>query len=437
MKGSGEAPGQVTEAMHAVVPNMRTAVMATATMLLLHGLCYMGMTVPAVVAPVAARDFGIDASRIGLLVAMNYVWVMLAGVACGIYTARYGIRRVSQAGALISALGLASAALVGWGAVGWDSVGFASWVSPQAMALLLFISIALLGLGMGLVNPISSQVLFVSVPPNIRALTFSIKQMGAPIGTAITGLVVPALLLVMAWQPALLVMAIPAVAFAVFGAAMPAWMCRYDHSAAGTPRRIGLAMFTEPIRVMWGSRPLRELALASVVLAMNQMSLSAFLVTYLSIEIGMPLVTAGSLFALTQLGGLVGRIIFGLAADRWITPRRQLALIGLVGGATAVVLAFAAPAWPYAVFAVICLVFGATSLGWNGISLSEVARLAPPGQVGMVTGGAQLFMAIGAIVGPIVFAGLVATSGHYVFSLIVSAIPVIVLGLRMLATKTA
>lgn len=424
MRGSGEAPE--------VVSNARTAMMATATMLLLHGLCYMGMTVPAVVAPVAARDFGIDPSRIGLLVAMNYVSVMLAGVACGIYTARYGIRRVSQASAVISALGLVSAALVGWSAV-----GFATWVPPQAMSLLLFISIALLGLGMGLVNPISSQVLFVSVPLNYRALTFSIKQMGAPIGTAIAGLVLPALILVMAWQPALLVMAIPAVAFAVFGAAMPAWMCRYDHSAAGTPRRIGLTMFTEPIRVMWGSGPLRELALASVVLAMNQMSLSAFLVTYLTIEIGMPLVTAGSLFALTQLGGLVGRIVFGLAADRWITPRRQLAMIGLVGGATAVVLAFAQPSWPFAVFAAISLVFGATSLGWNGISLSEVARLAPPGQVGMVTGGAQLFMAIGAIVGPIVFAGLVAASGHYVFSLIVSAIPVIVLGLRMLATKTA
>jgi MFS family permease len=423
LRGSGEAPEVVT--------STRTALVATATMLLLHGLCYMGMTVPAVVAPVAARDFGIDASRIGLLVAMNYVWVMLGGVACGIYTARHGIRRVSQASALISAVGLASAA-----AVGWCAVGLAPWVPPQAMSLLLFFSIALLGLGMGLVNPISSQVLFVSVPQNVRALSFSVKQMGAPIGTAVTGLALPALILVMAWQPAMLVMAIPAVAFAVLGAAMPDWMCRYDHSAAGAPRRVGLAMLTEPIRVMWGSRPLRELALASVVLAMNQMSLSAFLVTYLSLEIGMPLVTAGSLFALTQLGGLVGRIVFGLAADRWITPRRQLALIGLVGGASAVVLAFARPDWPYAVFAVISLIFGATSLGWNGISLSEVARLAGPGQVGMVTGGAQLFMAIGAIVGPIVFAGLVASSGHYTASFIVSAIPVIILGARMLATKT-
>ena len=86
--------------------NTRTGLIATATMLLLHGLCYMGMTVPAVVAPVAARDFGIDASRLGLLVAMNYVSVMLAGVACGIYTARYGIRRVSQVAALFSVLGL-------------------------------------------------------------------------------------------------------------------------------------------------------------------------------------------------------------------------------------------------------------------------------------------------------------------------------------------
>lgn len=414
------------------VPSARTAVIATTTMFLLHGICYMGTSVPAVVAPAAARDFDIDASRVGLLVAINYVSVMLTGLVCGICTARYGIRRVSQGAALLSMLGLVSAAAVGWGAVALEP-----WVRPHLMSFLLFASIALLGIGMGLVNPVSSQVLFVSTPPRHRTFSFSVKQMGAPVGTAVAGLALPALILVMAWQPALLVMAIPAAVFAVLGAAMPAWMCRYDETTAGTPRGIGIATFTEPIRVMLGMGPLRELALVSVVLAMNQLSLSAFLVTYLTLEIGMPLVAAGSLFALSQLAGLVGRVVFGLAADRWISPRRQLALMGIVAGVCAIVLAFAQTTWPYSVFALICVLFGATSLGWNGISLSEVARLAPPGQVGMVTGAAQSFMALGAVIGPILFAALVAASGHYTASFIVSAIPALLLGLRMLATKTA
>jgi len=401
-------------------------------MLLLHGLCYMGISLPAVVAPVAARDFGVDASRLGLLVAASYMFIMLAGLASGVYTVRYGIRRVSRGAALMSALGLVSAAAVGWGAE-----TLAPRVPPYAIALFLFGSIALLGTGMGLVNPVSSQVLFVSSPPQYRAVSFSIKQMGAPFGTAIAGLALPALVLVMAWQPALLVMAMPAAAFAVLGAFMPAWMCRQDQSSAGAPRQLGVATLVEPVRMIWRSPPLRELALVSVMLAINQMSLSAFLVAYLTLEIGMPLVTAGSLFALAQLAGLIGRVAFGLAADRLIAPRRLLALMGIAGGACAVVLAFARPDWPLAAFAAICALFGATSLAWNGISLAEVARLAGAGQVGAVTGGVQSFMSLGAVIGPIVFAALVAASGHYAASFIVAAVPVILLGARMLATRVA
>ena len=407
-----------------------TAAGATAVMLVLHGMCYMALSVPAVVAPVAALDFGVDASRVGVLIAVIYVFIMLAGLVCGLFTARWGIMRVCQASAAFSALGLLSAA-----AIGAAAPALAHWVTPAAFALLLFASIALLGYGMGLVNPISSQVLFIATPPQYRTVTFSIKQMGGPLGTAAAGIVLPALLLGMSWQPALVAMALPALLFVALAPAMPAYMCRYDEPAAGAPRGLSLAMLVEPIRIMWRTTPMRELAWASALLAMNQLSLSAFLVTYLNVELGMTLVAAGSLFALSQIAGLIGRVVFGVSAARWISPRRQLALQGLVSGICAVVLGLAQPHWPFAAIAVICVVFGATSLAWNGISLSEVARLAPAGKVGMATGGAQTFMSLGAIIGPIVFSALVAATGHYTTSFIACAIPVLILAVVLLASR--
>lgn len=423
--------------------SLHTAIRGTAVMFALHALCYMAISVPAVIAPVVAADIGIDASRLGILVATNYLFIMLAGLSCGLLIARYGPMRVCQGSAALSGLGLLAAAATGAGALAasqrWG-VAMPGSALPALFAALLFASVSAIGFGMGLVNPVSSQVLFVSVPPRHRSLVFSIKQMGSPVGTAVAGLLIPSLLLLTAWPVALVVVSLPALLFVLLAPRMPAYMLRYEQGGAtaggaGVPAPLRLAAFVEPVRIMWRAASLRDMALVSTLLAMNQMSVSAFLVTYLTLEVGHSLVTAGSLFAITQLAGLVGRVVLGLTAERVFSPRRLLGLLGVIGGASAILLAMVDAHWSYLALASLCAVFGATSLAWNGVLLAEVARLAGPGQVGTATGGVQTFMSVGAIVGPIVFSALVAASGHYTASFIVGAIPVLVMGTRMSLTR--
>ena len=62
----------------------------------------------------------------------------------------------------------------------------------------------LLGLGYGPATPASSMILARAAPPHLLALTFSIKQTGVPLGTAIAGAAVPALVLALGWQGAAL-----------------------------------------------------------------------------------------------------------------------------------------------------------------------------------------------------------------------------------------
>lgn len=437
MRG-GAAPGDE--------PNLRTATYATAVMLGLHGLCYMGISVPAVIAPVVARDLGIEASLLGVLIANNYLFIMLSGLSCGLLIARYGAMRVCQASAALSGLGLLIGAVIGGGVFAssqWWGVAIPGSALAMVFAALLFVSIASLGFGMGLVNPVSSQVLFVATPSQHRSMVFSIKQMGSPIGTAVAGLVIPSLLLVTAWPVALVIISAPALLFVLLARHMPGYMLRYEQGGGGAggargavaASRFRLGTFVEPVRIMWRALTMREMALMSMLLAINQMSVSAFLVTYLTLEVGHSLVTAGSLFAVTQLAGLVARIALGLTAERVFSPRRQLGLLGVIGGASAMLLAMVDANWSYMALASLCALFGATSLAWNGVLLAEVARLAGPGQVGSATGGVQTFMSAGAIVGPLVFSGLVAASGHYTMSFIVGAIPVLVMGARMSLTR--
>ena len=115
----------------------------------------------------------------------------------------------------------------------------------------------------------------------------------------------------------------------------------------------------------------------------------------------------------------------------WIQYPR--AGIGIIGGASAIMLTLASKDWPLAALGAVCVLLGAASLSWNGILLAEVARLAGPGKIGVATGGVQSFMSLGAIIGPIMFSALVAGSGHYATGFFVSAVPVLVMGVRMMA----
>lgn len=425
----------------------RTAASATALMLVLHGLCYMAISVPAVIAPVAARDFGVDASRVGILVAFNYFLIMCSGLVCGLLVERYGIVRVCQMCAGLSALGLLSAAAIGgsvdtatqwWNAWnGWNTAAPLTQTAnatPAAFALLLIASAALLGAGMGLVNPLGSQVLFTSTPAHYRTLVFSMKQIGSPIGTAFAGLVIPALLLFTSWPVALAAVSVPALLFVVAAPAMPAWMRQYEPREQAAAARLGWRTLVEPVRTLWGGDATRELGIVATLLAVNQLSVGAFLVTYLTLELGLSLVTAGTLFAVAQLAGLVARILWGVSADRWISARRQLGLMGVIGGASTILLTLATPDWSPAALGAVCALFGAAALSWNGILLAEVARLAGPGKIGAATGGVQSFMSFGAVIGPIAFSALVAASESYAVGFVVSAVPVLAMGVRMMAT---
>jgi MFS family permease len=64
------------------------------------------------------------------------------------------------------------------------------------------------------------------------------------------------------------------------------------------------------------------------------------------------------------------------------------------------------------VFAV-CAVFGATAIGWNGVQLAQVARHAPPGQAGTVTGASGFLTFAGVVLGPPTFALLATLIASY------------------------
>lgn len=56
---------------------------------------------------------------------------------------------------------------------------------------------------------------------------------------------------------------------------------------------------------------------------------------------------------------------------------------------------------------------GLTAVGWNGVYLSEVARLGPPRRVSSLTGAAMFITFSGVVIAPVLFSTLHAALGSY------------------------
>jgi MFS family permease len=415
-------------------PTARTAARATAITMGLHGLCTIAMVAPSLLAPVAAADFGSDASRLGLVVGIIYAGVIPASLLSGAVLDRFGDLRAAQLSGCLCVAAMLLAALAGGIAALAGGHGLAQpALLAMAIALLLFAASAAQGLGYGMMNPIGAQILHRATPPEIRAFVFSVKQSAVPIGQMVAGIAVPVLLLLVAWEWVVLGVAALIAAYVI---AM-SWM-RLDFPAPGVRRAAGhagrrsrAAGIIAPAQTVWATPALRELALVGIFYSCNQLCMLSFLVSYLNLEVGLTLVLAGTLFSAAQVGAMVGRLSWGYVADRWVTPRTQLGVLGIVGGASGVLAAAFSTAWPVWLIGVVSVVYSATAVAWNGVYFAEITRHCAQSDVGRITGGMQVFMSLGAGAGPLLFSGLVGLLGWYYPGFAVFALPSLAMGLRL------
>ena len=57
--------------------------------------------------------------------------------------------------------------------------------------------------------------------------------------------------------------------------------------------------------------------------------------------------------------------------------------------------------------------FGASAIGWNGVFVAEVARIAPGGDIAKATGATLGMTYFGVVVGPFLFWAIVAATASY------------------------
>jgi predicted MFS family arabinose efflux permease len=363
-----------------------------------QGTAAMSTLGPATIAPDLAADLALSPRLIGYQVTFIYIGAVTTSMLGGALVARLGACRTSQTALCLIALG---ALLMTMG-----------WLPLMALGS------TVMGFGYGLTNPSASHLIMRFAAGPRMNLIFSIKQTGVPWGGMIAGLLLPTVALLAGWRAAMLLISLLALALALaLQPARGAW--DDDRDPARGIRQNPLA----GIRLVVRTPPLRWLSVAGLMLAVSQLCLLSFLTTLLVEDLDYDLVSAGFVVSVVHVVGVVGRIGWGLVADRARDGLGvMLILVGIVT-ALGIVVTLLGPAWPRPLVVLLFASLGATAVGWNGVYMAEIARLAPPGQVGAATGGSLVFTFGGILVGPAGFALMAGALGSYAhaFALVVVA----------------
>ena len=364
-----------------------------------------------ILAPVAAEALSFSPEWIGYFISIVYVAGMLSALVSGNFIVRYGSIRVSQLGLALCALGLAL-------------------VASGNLALIV-LGALIMGIGYGPISPASSHVLGRTTSPERRSLAFSIRQTGNPIAGFLAGLAIPVLVVVTGWQITLFLVA--ALSMVFIWVAEPFRQELDSDRLATSP--FSLSQITQPIKLVFMNRDLRELGIVSFVFCGLQMILTSYLVTYLTLEINISFVAAGFVLAMTQLVSVFARVFWGWVADRFLSPRKVMVILGVTMAVCAVLTGILTATWSYGFIMLLMTIFGASAIGWNGVYMAEVARVSPPGMIASTTGASLFFTYLGGIVCPSGFAFVIMATKSYQYGFIIFGLLALLVSLNLLFSK--
>lgn len=366
--------------------------------------------------PILTLRWGLAPQDIGYasaVVSAGICWFLACG---GVMLGHFGPIRTLQFGLVSVSVGLA--------------------ILSQPVIWIGLVGALLVGLGLAPNTPAGSQILMRAAPPEHRTLVFSIKQAGVPLGGAFAGLAVAPLVLAFGF-----IGAVSAIVALVLLCTVSVQAFRQRLDAERGPQNLAWArLFLSPSSLARSARVLNShpslpmLTAMGVSFSITQACITAFTATYMVTQHGKSLAQAGFYMSALLAASTVARIFFGWLADRLGSGLLLLSVLALGAGGSILLLVWSAAASPWLVYGCMALV-GATSMGWNGVHMAELARASPAALIGEVTSGASLFGFVGSICGPLVFAVVASRTGGFTWPFVLVAGQLIAFGVFALCCR--
>ena len=382
--------------------------LALSAMFVQQSFVMMAKLAVPMVAAVAFPVLGVAADHVGLFTGFYSGCQVFIVVFAGNLLRRYGALRMSQVGLLSILVGMAAATSGSIWSFGLTAV---------------FVSF-----GVSVATPASAQILARYAPPKLAPLIFSIKQTAVPVGQIAAGLLVPLFVALYGWQGAYL-----GVGLLCFALAFLLEPTRRELDQDREPNHpLSVRSIKDDLALVTGDPALRRLVLAQGSFSGLWITYTTYFVVFYMERLNYSLAAAGALFASATVIGLPSRLIWGYVASRWMSSNAVLAMLGFMSTVALVLTGFNGADWPAWALLAVAVGVNAASTGWQGIALAEVARRAPPGRIGAVTGSVIGLSCIGQVLIPPMFAAVLLASGSYTLAFALAALPTSVVGVLLL-----
>jgi MFS family permease len=260
-----------------------------------------------------------------------------------------------------------------------------------------FASFFLAGFGYSFLNPASTKGVMSWFHRDERATAMGIKQTGVPAGGVVTAMLAPALVLLIGWRGALA--ALGMINF-LFGDSVKHDFSERTADDAAAPLKI------------WSLLPV---SCGTAIYLVGQMALITYTPLYLKDAMGFSPYWASQALALTQAGGMVGRIGWGVASDRLFGGRRKIVLIaiGVFSAAMILALSLMTPGSPMYLLLPVLFLAGVCLVGYQGVSYALIGEIAGKARTGAGLGLMITINAGCATLGTPIFGYIVDRTGSY------------------------
>lgn len=321
------------------------------------GLTFVRFGLPAL-APFVRSDLALSLAQTGVVLGAFDLGALLSFYLTGVATERVGERQVMAAGALVTGLATAAAAL-----------------APSLGVLALVLAVA--GAGFPSSQVAGSHAVMVAFPPRERGVAMGVRQAGLPVGGLVAAFLLPWLASHWGWRAGLVV---AGVGCALAGLFTYVGLARVDRAQAHRDPAGRVANpWLAPLQ-FFRSLPLVLTTLTACLLAAGQFGLTGYLPLYFVDTFGWAAQDAARLLLFVHLGGIAGRMAWGWISDRWFGANRPrpMALAACCAATTVIALAMLARGSSAAPTVAGLLAFwaGFTLLGWNGLYVTLISELA-------------------------------------------------------------
>lgn len=385
--------------------------LALVTMFFQQSFAMMAKLSVPIIAAVAFPAIGVAAENVGMFTGFYSACQVIIVMFSGNLIRRYGGLRMSQIGLFSILLGMTAA------------TSGSIWTFALTAVFVSF--------GVSISTPASAQILSRYAPPQHAPLIFSAKQTAVPIGQIAAGVLVPYLVLAYGWQGAFIGVGLLCFSFAFLLEPTRRELDQdRDPSHSLSPRSI-----KDDVLFCLRHPGMRRMVSVQFAFVGIWIAYTTYFVLFFIDRLGYSLAGAGGMFATATLIGLPARVILGYIASKWLSPNTVLAGLGFVTSAALVLTGLNTPDWPVWALLAVAVLFNAGATGWQGIALSEIARLAPPGRVGSITGANIGLSCIGQVILPPAFAVILLLTDSYRLAFTLIAIPTSVVGVMLVLAQ--